>query len=102
MMAAHLRHARTALRAEIAQHQDSARPDSVREDRLHCRLLVIEDARWPGDDRALETGDLGYRTAFGEVALEMARCLRDGADDVLIGTRFVGKLGQFLGEAAPR
>ena len=58
----HLAHARTALRAFVANHDHIARMYLLREDRREAVLFGIEDARRPGD--LFGFGNLCHR-AFG-------------------------------------
>ncbi len=102
----HLLHAGSALRSFVADHDDVARLDLARHDRVHHLGLGVEHARRTGDRRILEAGDLGH-AAFGreialedrEVALRVHR-LVERADHVLVGARRVGHVRQLLGHGA--
>ena len=64
----HLAHPRPTLRAFVTDHDDVARVDPAREDRLHRELLAVEDARGAVETKVVDTGDLHDATVRRERA----------------------------------
>ena len=103
----HFGHTRATFGTQVTQHHHIAGHDLARQNGFEGRLLVVKHAGWAGDDRILETGDLGHGAFWRQIALQdgqvplLVHGLFDGVDDAFVG-RGIGHVFQNLGNGLAR